>query len=202
MGFASHARLPQKRTRAQLLILALAILLLRAGERVGLTDKTLPPRRGEGQIALLARALLTEDTQEYGLPQMHMLPLRARAVLVSDFLGDVSAVRQALGAAAARGVRGALVQVLDPAEAAFPYRGRVRFQSMGGGLNHETQKADDLRDRYLARLAERQDTLRHLCRNAGWQYECHLTSRPAQQALLWLFRALGGAQAQGIPCKP
>ncbi len=83
------------------------------------------------------------------------------------------------------------MQVLDPAEEAFPYRGRAIFDSIGGTLSHETLKADDLRDRYLSRLDERKDALRRLCAVTGWQYYCHHTDAPAQVALLWLYSALG-----------
>ena len=95
----------------------------------------------------------------------------------------------ALTRAADRGVHGALVQVLDPAEEAFPYDGRTIFESVGGSLSHETQKAGDLRSRYLERLAARKAALRDLARNTGWQYHCHLTDHSAANALLWLFHA-------------
>ena len=63
--------------------------------------------------------------------------------------------------------RAFLLQVLDPGEEAFPYRGRTIFESVGGTLRHETLKAGDLRDRYLDRLAERKDALTQLCRDNG-----------------------------------
>ena len=84
------------------------------------------------------------------------------------------------------------MQVLDPAEEAFPYRGRTIFQSMGGTLAHETLKASDLRDRYLQRLAERKAELAQLCVLTGWRFHCHHTSESAQSALLWLYRAIEG----------
>ncbi|MEO0389520.1 MAG: DUF58 domain-containing protein, partial [Pseudomonadota bacterium] len=45
MRFASGAAVPEKGDRARVLTLALAILLIRGGERVGLTGTRLPPRR-------------------------------------------------------------------------------------------------------------------------------------------------------------
>jgi uncharacterized protein (DUF58 family) len=102
-------------------------------------------------------------------------------------------VEAALARAADRGIRGALVQVLDPAEAAFPFDGRTVFESMTGALRHETLMAGALRDRYLGRLAERQDRLATLARAAGWRMTTHLTDRPASEALLWIHGALGPA---------
>ena len=123
-----------------------------------------------------------------------MIPY-ARAVFMSDFMGDVTAVRQALTKAADRGVRGVLFQVLDPSEEAFPFTGRTVFESMGGSLRHETLRAGDLRDRYLTRLAGRKDELLQLCRATGWQFHTHHTGDSAQAALLWLWQALNRGTA-------
>ena len=53
---------------------------------------------------------------------------------------------------------------------------------------------DDLRDRYLARLAERKARLMDLARAVGWHYHCHHTGGPAQPGLLFLYRALEGGR--------
>lgn len=191
MRFSSDNALPQKADRAQLLALAAAILLDRGGERVGLTGHALPPRRGGAQIARLAGMLAGGEAQaDYSAPDARGLPPQSHALFLSDFLGDFDGIQTALTGAADRGVRGVLMQVLDPAEEVFPYRGRAIFESIGGTLSHETLKADDLRERYLSRLAERKDALRRLCAVTGWQYHCHHTNASAQSALLWLHGAL------------
>ena len=115
------------------------------------------------------------------------MPPHSRALFLSDFIGPIDAVEAALTQAADRGVHGALVQVLDPAEEAFPYDGRTIFESMGGALRHETLKAGDLRDRYRARLTERRDRLDRLCRLTGWQFLVHHTDHPAAEALMWIY---------------
>lgn len=192
MRFSSDKTLPEKADRAQLLALAGAIVLDRGGERIGLTGHALPPRRGAAQIARLAGMLIAApEAGDYAAPDARGLPARSQALFLSDFLGDLGAVQRAVGEAADRGVGGVLLQVLDPAEEAFPYHGRAIFESVGGTLAHETLKANDLRDRYLERLAARKDALRGLCRAAGWEYVCHHTDASAQAALLHLYRLLG-----------
>ncbi|WP_113912386.1 DUF58 domain-containing protein [Roseovarius dicentrarchi] len=197
MRFSSDRTLPQKADRAQLIALAAAILLDRGGERVGLSGHALPPRGGAAQIARLAEMLAESPAgaqSDYSAPDARGLPAHAHALFISDFLGDLDGIEVALTGAADRGVRGVVMQVLDPAEEAFPYRGRAIFDSIGGTLAHETLKADDLRDRYLSRLAARKDALRRLCAVTGWQYYCHHTSASAQSALLWLHGALGAGR--------
>ncbi|MDK3017765.1 DUF58 domain-containing protein [Pseudodonghicola flavimaris] len=190
MRFASSDRLAEKIDRARLLGLALAILLVRGGERVGLTGTALPPRRGQTQILRLAEAFAEDAETDYTPPEHRAMIPHARAVFLSDFLGELAEVELALTKAADRGVRGVLLQVLDPEEESFPFQGRTIFESIGGTLRHETLKAGDLRSRYLDRLAARRDRLQGLCRATGWQFSTHHTGDSAQSELLWLYRAL------------
>ncbi|MFW8593995.1 DUF58 domain-containing protein [Cribrihabitans neustonicus] len=190
MRFASTSKLPQKIDHARLLALSAAVLMIRAGERVGLTGGTLPPRRGSVQILRLAEALAAQEEADYAPPGHRALIPQARALYISDFLGPFEPLEEALSKAAARGVRGVLLQVLDPAEEAFPFAGRTRFESIEGGISHETLKASALQARYLERLAERRDALAQLCRSAGWRMGQHHTGHPAQSALMWIYHAL------------
>lgn len=188
MGFSGDASRAPKGERAQLLALAVSVLLLRAGERVGMPGT--PARSGRAQLLRLLSALGTEQDADYGEAQTQGIAAHGRAVLISDFLGDLAGVERAIARASDRGARGAILQVLDPAEEVFPFDGRTIFESMGGTIRHETMRASDLRVRYLERLAERKDRLATLSRASGWHYHCHHTAEPAQSALLWLYRAM------------
>ena len=189
MGFASddHAT---KGDRARILAMALAVLLIRGGERVGLTGLLLPPRRGGAQLQQMAQILSEQAATDHGSPDATGMLPHARALFVSDFLGNIDGVRDALHRAADRGVKGALLQVLDPQEEAFPFDGRTIFQSMTGSVQHETLRARDLKSRYLDRLAARKVELAQLARMTGWQFHTHHTGQSATQALLWLYGAL------------
>jgi uncharacterized protein (DUF58 family) len=194
MDFAGANR-PPKSDRGRLLALALAVLLLRAGEQVGLAGHPQPPRAGKGQILRLVEALATDlaaPAQDYAAALPLDFVRQGRAVFISDFLGDLSGLERSLAQAAASGVKGLLLQVLDPEEEAFPFDGRTVFVSMGGSLAHETKSAGDLRGLYLARLAERKARLAELAQAAGWVYAGHHTGQPATTALLWAYRALQG----------
>jgi uncharacterized protein (DUF58 family) len=194
MGFSGDRNRETKGARARLLALALGLLLLRGGERVGLAHPDHPPRAGQVQAGRIALAMAGPDAaDEHGTPDLRATPPGGHAVLVSDFLGDLGPLRAALATAEERNLHGLIVQVLDPVEEAFPFDGRTRFESMSGHLAWETLRAGDLRTDYLARLAARKDELALLARHAGWQTVTLHTDQPASAGLLWLYAALGGA---------
>ncbi|WP_431298516.1 DUF58 domain-containing protein [Tabrizicola sp. BL-A-41-H6] len=194
MSFTGDKGRAPKGDRVKLLALALAVLLLRGGERVGLAGMA-APRAGRSQMLRLAARLSgAEDGEDFGAPETEGMVSHGRAVFLSDFLGDLAGVEAGLARAADRGVKGVLMQVLDPAEEEFPFAGRTIFESMGGSVRFETQQAGDLRARYLARLAERKDRLATLARAVGWHFTTHHTGQPAQSALLWAYGALQGGR--------
>lgn len=195
MQFSGAPTRAQKLDRARLVALALAVVLLKGGERVGLMPD-LAARSGRAQLDALAMALDGQDSADYGAPPMAPLPAHSWAVFFSDFLGAPEPVETAVARAADAGVRGALVQILDPLEEDFPYQGRAIFQSMQGQMRHETLRARDLQARYRDRLAARQDRLSALARNSGWHLVTHRSDRPAASVLMWLFAQLDAGRGR------
>jgi len=196
MEYRGEGSARSKGERAGLIALALAVLLVKAGERVALMGSATAaqPRGGRNQLNRMALELAgaqAADRPEYGSPPADRLVRGGRAVFFSDFLGDTSALMPALAHVAEAGVRGAFVQVLDDSEEAFPFDGRLIFESMGGGTRFETQRARALRDAYAARLAERRAEIDVLARRLGWRVLHHRTGESPRAALLWLYMAIG-----------
>nr|WP_282568981.1 DUF58 domain-containing protein [Aliiroseovarius sp. S2029] len=187
MEFASSPDLPEKGALARLIAMALAVLLVRGGERVGLATSAAPAGRGELALSRMEAALASG--YDAGMSE---LPARSRAVFLSDFLADTAPITRTVTRAADRGVTGVLFQVLDPVEEAFPFRGRMIFEDMTGYLEHDTTEAHDLRDRYLDRLAARKSELAELARRTGWQFHTHHSGDADSAALLWLYHAIEG----------
>lgn len=180
---------PEKRDRAEVLVLALAMVALRGGERVGLWSGD-PPRTGRVQVERLAQALLAGGEDDH--PDARALRPQRRAVLIGDFLGDPAPVTRLIAQAGAMGVRGLALQVLDPDEAVFPYTGAVLFRAPAGTLRHDTRQAEGLRADYLARLAERRALLTAACAASGWRFGTHETGAAPAVALAWLYNGLSG----------
>ncbi|WP_347138648.1 DUF58 domain-containing protein [Paracoccus sp. SSK6] len=192
MGYSGAPDRPTKGDRAQLLALALAMVLLRGGEKVGLLGQ--PARAGRVQADRLAEQIVAQRARDGDgdAPSADHLRPNQRLVILSDFLDDPAWVDGLLARAASLGVTGVLMQVLDPDEEAFPWTGAVLFRSLSGAVRHDSRDAGGLREAYLARLAERRDWLRQRAMGAGWHFGQHSTGHPPATALSWLYQVLAG----------
>ncbi len=195
MSWRSDKSLPLKRERAELLLVALSVLLLRAGERVALLGGGRRPSGSKETVARLASELLSEaepsaDDAVAGLPPEMHLPRFGQIILISDFLAPLDEIEERICRFAERGLKGLVIQVLDPAEETLPYAGRVRFLGMAEESDWLVSRVDEVRSAYQERLAAQQAGLLDILQRIGWRATFHRSDHPAQTALLAAFQAL------------
>ncbi len=200
MHWRSKAALPMKLERAELLLLALASLLLRGGEHVRL----LAGREAGGWIsgqAGLSRiaaqlALLPAGSRNAGLPTAASeLPRHSRLVLMGDMLSEPAQTEALFARLSAVPVGCTVLQILDPAELSLPYAGRVRFEGLEGEASVLAPRAQDLTAAYAEVLESHQRRLASLCAGAGFGLIRDRTDQPPQTALLALYQSLHQARA-------
>jgi uncharacterized protein (DUF58 family) len=189
MDWRSSKEVPTKALRAQLLLLALSSLLLRGGERVRLFGL---PRPFAGRQAL--PAIADSLGQIAPRPEDHRIARHARAVLFGDFWEPLERTRAMIAGLAAQGVRGHVLQVLDPAEETLPYAGRIRFEDVGANTPPALiPRVEAVRELYAERLARHRSALAALAQSAGWSFATHRTDQPPEAALLALHQVLAPA---------
>jgi uncharacterized protein (DUF58 family) len=203
MDWRSSEKLAPKGLRADVLTLALAALLLRAGERVALLGGDLPPSSSRAALERMALALgagardagVPDAGGLASLPPAAPLPRHAQLVLVGDFLSPLPAIEAALRPFAERGLRGHLLLIADPAEETLPFLGRVRFEGLEAEGELLLSRVETVRDAYADRYRLHRDGLAALVRALGWTMAQSRTDRPAEPGLLALYRQIAESRA-------
>jgi uncharacterized protein (DUF58 family) len=196
MRYKSHLAQTTKRDRTVVLTLALAEMLVRGGERVGLLGLGRPTasRKAATKLAETMATNLGGAVLTGSLPPPERVQKLSGVVLISDFLDPVATLAQRMTEVAGSGATGHLLQVMDPAEETLPYDGRTEFLGLEGGDRWLTDRAETLRPLYLEKLAAHRAGITEAARRLGWSLLVHHTDRPASEPLLALAMRL---QAKG-----
>jgi uncharacterized protein (DUF58 family) len=193
MQYQSSERWPKKVARAELLLLAIASLLARGGERLALLGDDGMPALGRPALRRIAAAIDQPEVVSGSLPRLEALPRHSNLIMVGDFLAPFDEIKRKVTSFAGCGVVGHLLQIMDPAEETLPFSGRVRFEGMEDEGTVLIGRVADIRADYQAALARHRQDLKDLTRSLGWTFALHHTDRPPQPALLALYLALSAS---------
>ena len=177
-----------KERRALVLILALAELLSRSGERIGWPGLTDPFAARNGAERLGAQLMHAPELAPH--PEFSQVRRFSDFVLASDFLDPAEETIGRLDALAGRGVRAHLIEVADPAEEAFPYTGRTEFSDPETGRKLTAGRAETLAEDYRRLYLARREAVAAYCKRLGWSYTVNHTDRLASEALVRVHMAM------------
>jgi uncharacterized protein (DUF58 family) len=189
-----------KRAYAEQLTAALALLLLRQRDAVGLirfddaVRSSIPPRARSGQWRRIVAALnepgngRASDLAAALGQAARLVTRRGMVILISDLLVDIEAVIPALRGLRAAGHDVTVLHIMDPAERDFTLAGEARYTDPETQLDVPAA-ASDVRTAYRATvdrvIAEWKDRLGAL----GAGYELILTDQPYSIPLRLAFGA-------------
>lgn len=192
---------PTKRARAELILVALACLLVRGGERLSLLGSGMAPLSGRIALSRLVGAIEHEGpataSARAGVPAIEPLPRAGQLVLLGDFLGPLEVTNQIVTGFAAAGLNGHLLQIVDPAEEDLPFDGRVRFEGIEEREDLIISRVEGVRVAYGERFRDHREGVQAIARAAGWSFGTHRTDRPPHLALLALHGALAPDRRRG-----
>ena len=194
MNFKSHLANTTKRDRALLLTLAVADLLVRSGERVGLMGLTRPmaSRQVASRLAEALALNFSSPVLSDGFPPEGIAGRFSSVLLFSDFLDPLEDIFKRIRQIASSGVTGHVVQILDPAEETLPYEGRAEFLAVEGSERWVGDRVESLRQAYQDKLHQHRATLGAFLSRLGWSMTVHHTDSPAADLLLQLIAHLEG----------
>jgi uncharacterized protein (DUF58 family) len=198
MTYQSEVGPCTKLDRATVLTLAIGSLLVRGGERIAKLGDPHPPSTGRAILRRVAMALVADPHNGPSLPPLEALPRFSQVVWVGDFLEPAAKTEEIIRFYASRGVKGHIMQVLDPAEEDLPFEGRTKFEGIEERINLTVGRAETLRHDYQQRMDWHQESLTCAAQRFGWTFAIHRTDRSAQSALLTLYAGLSGETLTGI----
>ncbi|HEX5935479.1 MAG TPA: DUF58 domain-containing protein [Pseudorhizobium sp.] len=184
-----------KESRALVLMLALAEILARSGERIGCPG-IMEPVSARNAAERLATAIM-HAPQTAGLPETGMIRGQSDVVLIGDFLDEADRIMERLAPLARRGMRGHVVEIADPAEETFPYSGRTEFTDPETGEKLVSGRAETIREDYRRAYLLRRETLGGALRRLGWSFVFHRTDHLASEALVAVHGYLSGMPVAG-----
>lgn len=192
-GFAWHSEPPfeAKADRAKTLMLALGIVLSKAGERIGTVGGERSPSLGRSAPDRLAEDLLRPAADA-------LQPYRSEAlnVLASDFYDPLDLWQNRLATLSRKNSGGVLLAVSDPAEHAFPFKGRMKLRRPGIEKARLFGRAETLRETYLERFEAHREGLKRLASGMGWSLITHRTDEPPLDAAAGSLAALAALGAR------
>lgn len=200
MAFASKGARDSKLERALIVTFALAELLVAGGERVGVPGLMIPTA-SRNVIDKMAQAMLHDTATRDSLPPSFVPTALSEVVVLSDFWSPIGDIKAMLAGLSASGARGALVQVVDPAEESFPYSGRIEFVEPEGGGVVTAGRAETWARDYVARVALHRDQIRAEAAKLDWLFSTHVTDRSAAELLLYLHAGMMAHKGGGTAVK-
>ncbi len=195
MAFRSDLAGASKVERAFVLGLALADVLVEAGERVGLLGLKSPAASRNTAERFAETLAAHERDLDADLPAAEAVSRLDEVVLVSDFLSPVEAVARSVEGISSRGARGHLLMVVDPVEETFPFGGQAVLEEQETGLRLRIGDAAAWGRTYRERIAAHRGAIGDLCRRRGWTLTVHHTDRPASEAALRVLTLVTAARS-------
>lgn len=188
MHFRSSSAWPEKREAAQVLSLALALLVTRAGDQAAPLGAM---RAGRSEAALQRLGnFLFEETADLPEAGFYKIPKNAVLIQAGDFLSPKQKIETAFRGLSAFTARGILIQILDPAEIDLPYEGRTVFEDSGAAHRQQIENAAGIREAYKNRIEDHLRFLHEICAQYGWTYILHRTDTPYETTLSSLWQGM------------
>ena len=190
MMYKSSYGTVSKESRALVLMLALAEILARSGERIGCPG-VMEPVSARNAAERLATAIMHAPPTE-GLPRTDMIRGASDIVMIGDFLDDADRIMERISPLAKRSLRGHVIEIADPAEEIFPFTGRTEFTDPETGEKLTSGRAETLREDYQRAYLARRENLGQSLRRLGWSFIFHRTDHLASEALVSVHGHLSG----------
>ena len=171
MNFRSSESIDTKLYRANLFTLTLTIILSKSGENIVLNGLKTELLKGGNAVNFVYNQINEKVTDSYkSRPNINEIKNNSDVILIGDFLNNINETEKTIKELSNRGINGIIIQILDPAERFFPYKGRINFNGLEGEKNILIGKAESVRNDYKKAIKIHIEKLEKLTTSYSWKY--------------------------------
>ena len=171
MNFRSSESIDTKLYRANLFTLTLTIILSKSGENIVLNGLKTELLKGGNAVNFVSNQINEKVTDSFkSSPNINEIKNNSDVILIGDFLNNINETEKTIKELSNRGINGIIIQILDPAERFFPYKGRINFNGLEGEKNILIGKAESVRNDYKKAIKIHIEKLEKLTTSYSWKY--------------------------------
>ena len=171
MNFRSSESIDTKLYRANLFTLTLTIILSKSGENIVLNGLKTELLKGGNAVNFVSNQINEKVTDSFkSSPNINEIKNNSDVILIGDFLNNINETEKTIKELSNRGINGIIIQILDPAERFFPYKGRINFNGLEGEQNILIGKAESVRNDYKKAIKIHIEKLEKLTTSYSWKY--------------------------------
>ena len=171
MNFRSSESIDTKLYRANLFTLTLTIILSKSGENIVLNGLKSELLKGGDAVNFVSNQINEKVIDSYkSSPNINEIKNNSDVILIGDFLNNINETEKTIKELSNRGINGIIIQILDPAERFFPYKGRINFNGLEGEQNILIGKAESVRNDYKKAIKIHIEKLEKLITSYSWKY--------------------------------
>ena len=171
MNFRSSESIDTKLYRANLFTLTLTIILSKSGENIVLNGLKTELLKGGNAVNFVSNQINEKVTDSFkSSPNINEIKNNSDVILIGDFLNNINETEKTIKELSNRGINGIIIQILDPAERFFPYKGRINFNGLEGEQNILIGKAESVRNDYKKAIKIHIEKLEKLISSYSWKY--------------------------------
>jgi len=171
MDFRSSESIDTKLYRANLFTLTLTIILSKSGENIVLNGLKTELLKGGNAVNFVSNQINEKVTDSFkSSPNINEIKNNSDVILIGDFLNNINETEKTIKELSNRGINGIIIQILDPAERFFPYKGRINFNGLEGEKNILIGKAESVRNDYKKAIKIHIEKLEKLTTSYSWKY--------------------------------
>ena len=183
MKFLSTLGQEDKLTRAIIIGLAIADLILRSGDRVGLLGSSAP---SSSHVALkkIAHQLEEHIVSNFNssIPLLARPSKRSKIIIISDFLNNSANLKDTLNYYSNFEISGLIIMINDPCEVAFPFSGETQFFNTENNQHYYAGEAQHIAKQYHQVFEKHKLHTQKIAIENRFQYYHHITNQSVDEA--------------------